>query len=60
METFYGHEILSSVSISVGVSENNFSERSSTAWVMNNFLYDSFYVSNRGLSDGKSYPSLSL
>lgn len=61
METFDGYEVFSSVLVFVWVSENNSGKRSSTAWIMHNFLYDSPDVPiYKGLvSLVFSYPSLS-
>lgn len=47
VEAFNSDEILSSVLVLVWVSENNFGKRSSTAWVVNDFLYNSLDVPNR-------------
>jgi len=43
-ETLNGNEILSTVLVLVGVSEDNLGERSATARVVNNFLDDSLDV----------------
>jgi hypothetical protein len=49
VEAFNSNEILSSELVLVRVSENNFGKRSSTAWVMNDFLHNSLDVPNSGL-----------
>lgn len=51
VKAFNSNEILSSVLVLIWVSENNFGKRSSTAWIVNDFLHNSLDVPNSKISD---------
>jgi hypothetical protein len=44
VETFYSDEIFTVVLVFVWVSEDNLGERCTTAWIMNDFFYDTLNV----------------
>lgn len=59
VKAFNSNEILSSELVLVWVSENNFGKRSSTAWIMNDFLHNSLDVPNSEFLDqGWNYLTL--
>jgi hypothetical protein len=61
VETLNSDEILSTVLVLVGVSEDNLGERCATTSVVHNFLDDSLDVPKEQykIKDAGSYPSLS-
>ena len=53
VHSLHSNEILNSVLVSVGVSEDNFSQRGSTAWVVNDFLDNALDVSREVMTRGR-------
>lgn len=50
VKAFNSYEILSSELVLIWVSENNFGKRSSTAWIVNDFLHNTLDVPNSKLA----------